>query len=71
LRDPARNIWVYSFGLIACVMILPYAFVCGAARGIPVYWRLIDCSFGVFGFIPLWICRRDALELLRTANAAD
>ena len=71
LRDPVRNVWVYTFGLIACVLILPYAFLCGAMRGIPVYWRLIDCSFGVLGFIPLWICRRDSLALERIAASQN
>jgi len=65
LRDPVRNVWIYTFGMIACVLILPYAFMVGEVRGIPVYWRMIDCSFGVFGFIPLWICRRSAMELER------
>jgi len=37
--------------------------ICGPIRGIPFYWRLIDCSFGVFGFIPLWVVRRSILEL--------
>jgi hypothetical protein len=54
LRDPVRNIWLFEFGMIACVLVIPWAFVFGAVRGIPVYWRLIDCSFGVFGFVPLW-----------------
>jgi hypothetical protein len=63
LRDPVRNVWIFTFGLLACVMVIPYAFVFGAVRGIPVWWRLVDCSFGVFGFIPLWCCRRWALEL--------
>ena len=56
LRDPIKNIWVIQFGLIACVLIFPFAFIAGSYRGIPVGWRLIDCSFGFFGFIPLWIC---------------
>jgi len=63
LRDPVRNRWLFDFGLLACVLVIPYAFVFGGLRGIPVWWRLIDCSFGVFGFIPLWFCRRWALEL--------
>lgn len=58
LRDPVRNEWLYMFGMIACVMIFPYAFIFGAIRGIPVGWRLIDCSFGMIGFVPLWLCRR-------------
>jgi hypothetical protein len=58
LRDPVRNRWLFKFGMIACGLLIPYAFVFGALRGIPVWWRLIDCSFGVFGFIPLWLCHR-------------
>ncbi|HEX4342005.1 MAG TPA: hypothetical protein VH255_01355 [Verrucomicrobiae bacterium] len=63
LRDPVRNRWLFDFGLIACVLVVPFAFICGAVRGIPYWWGLVDCSFGVFGFIPLWICRSAALEL--------
>lgn len=65
LRDPVRNRWLFDFGLMACVLVVPYALVFGGMRGIPVWWRMIDCSFGVFGFIPLWFCRRWALELER------
>lgn len=65
LRDPVRNRWLFDFGLIACAMVIPWAFVFGAVREIPVWWRLIDCSFGVFGAVPLWWCRRWAKELER------
>ena len=57
-NDPVKNIWVIEFGLIACVLIFPLAFIAGYFRSIPIGWQLIDCSFGVFGFIPLWICYR-------------
>jgi hypothetical protein len=63
LRDPIRNVWLFTFGMIACAAIVPYAFIFGGVRGIPIYWRLIDCSFGVFGIIPVWFCRRWAREL--------
>ncbi|MBE0540746.1 MAG: hypothetical protein IH623_05115 [Verrucomicrobia bacterium] len=63
LRDPVRNEWLFTFGMIACVLVIPYALVFGALRGIPFWWRLIDCSFGVFGFVPLWFCRKWAGEL--------
>ncbi len=63
LRDPVRNKWLFDFGLIACVLVVPYALVFGGLRGIPLWWRLIDCSFGVFGFMPLWFCRKWAKEL--------
>ena len=62
-KDPIKNIWVIEFGLIACVLIFPLAFVAGHLRGIPIGWQLIDCSFGVFGFIPLWICYRKIKNL--------
>jgi len=63
LRDPVRNRWLFDFGLIACAMVIPWAFVFGAVREIPVWWRLIDCSFGVLGAVPLWWCRKWAKEL--------
>jgi hypothetical protein len=63
LRDPIRNSWLYTFGMIACVLIVPYALIFGAVRGIPLWWRLVDCSFGVFGFVPVWLCKQWAEEL--------
>ena len=56
LRDPVRNRWVLVFGVIACLGVIPLALIAGSIRGIPLYWRLIDCSFGVFGAVPLLIC---------------
>jgi len=63
LRDPLRNRWLFDFGSLACVLVIPYALVFGSLRGIPFWWRLIDCSFGVLGFIPLWFCRQWTGEL--------
>jgi len=65
-----RYIWVINFGLIACAGVIPLALICGPVRGIPFYWQLIDCSFGVVGFIPLWICRNYILEYERLLLAA-
>jgi hypothetical protein len=70
LRDPVRNRWLFTFGLIACVLVVPYALVFGGVRGIPVWWRLIDCSFGVVGFVPLWFCHRWSGELERADSIA-
>ena len=58
LRDPVKNIWVVEFGMIACVLVVPFVLVMGNVRKIPFGWRLIDCSFGVLGVIPLWFCLR-------------
>jgi hypothetical protein len=66
-RDPVRNIWVIEFGMISCVMVLPLALIAGTARGIPFWWRLIDCSFGLIGILPLWF----AWKLTRTLAAGQ
>ncbi|MGD0911137.1 MAG: hypothetical protein ABR928_04535, partial [Terracidiphilus sp.] len=63
LRDPVRNKWVLVFGVIACLGVFPLALVAGAIRGIPLYWRAIDCSFGLFGAIPLLFCLREVGRL--------
>ncbi len=55
-RDPVPNAWVLKTGLVACAGIVPLAFICGPIRGIPFYWQLIDCSFGLFGALPLLYC---------------
>ncbi|HNL83691.1 MAG TPA: hypothetical protein PKO18_00550 [Chitinophagales bacterium] len=64
-KDPVRNIWIVEFGMIACISVIPLAFICGPIRGIPLYWRIIDSSFGQFGIIPLWIMRRQILYMQR------
>jgi hypothetical protein len=71
LRDPVRNRWLYLFGMIACVLVIPWAMVFGGLRGIPFGWRLIDCSFGVFGFVPLWLCWKWTAELEKSFLTAD
>ena len=63
LRDPVRNQWIVTFGIIACAGVIPLALIAGAIRGIPLYWRFIDCAFGVIGLIPLLIVRRATLRL--------
>ena len=62
-KDPVRNKWVIQFGVIACVLISPFALVMGGVRGMPFWWRLIDCSFGVIGLIPLLICLKKIKKL--------
>ena len=71
LRDPVKNIWVIEFGMIACVLVIPLAAICGPLRGIPWLWILIDCSFGIFGIMPLWLIRRyiKRLEQIQMAGS--
>ena len=58
-RDPVRNRWVVEFGLIACAGIFPLAMIAGPIRQIPFYWRLGDCSFGLFGGLLLLLALSD------------
>jgi hypothetical protein len=69
-RDPVRNIWVIEWAMLACVAVFPLAAIAGPIRGIPWFHILIDCSFGVFGLIPLWYTRKwiRQLEVLRNAS---
>ena len=58
LIRPAESRSVIYAGIAACLLVIPLAVICGAIRGIPGYWRLIDCSFGLIGIIPLLYCLR-------------
>jgi hypothetical protein len=60
--DASRG--VLRAGVAACVLVVPTALICGAARSIPFYWRLLDCSFGIVGLIPLTYCLRLVPHLL-------
>jgi hypothetical protein len=56
LLEPFRHDWVLRVGLVACAAVIPLAVVAGEVRGIPAYWRILDCMFGVAGAIPLCYC---------------
>jgi hypothetical protein len=58
LLHPLSSRATLHTGIVACVAVIPLAMICGPLRGIPMYWRLIDCSFGVIGVIPLLYCLR-------------
>jgi hypothetical protein len=62
-RDPVKNKWVIEFGAICCFLIIPFALIAGYLRGIPFWWRLVDCSFGIVGLIPLGICHNKITEI--------
>ena len=63
LKEPVKNKWVITFGMIACIAIVPLAFIAGCIRCIPLFWTLIDCSFGAFGIIPLIVAYRIIKQL--------
>ena len=68
-REPVANAWVLRTGLVACAAIIPLAMICGEIREIPMTWRLIDCSFGFFGALPLLYCLRLARRIKMTESA--
>jgi hypothetical protein len=71
-KDPVKNKWVLEFGATACLLIVPFALLAGHWRNIPLWWRLMDCSFGLAGLIPLGICynKINEIERLSRQNSA-
>lgn len=69
--DPVKNSWVIRFGMMACVLVVPFALVMGPTKGIPLWWRLLDCSFGVVGFAVLYPCYLKIGLLTQRAESAN
>jgi hypothetical protein len=53
--------WLAFAHLILAVVFV--ALIAGYVRGISFYWRLLDCSFGVIGAVPLILCLRYVAQL--------
>ena len=64
LRRPARNLPIIHAGMIACLLVIPWALFFGPIRDVPFFWQLIDCSFGVAGLIALLFARRYTRKLI-------
>ncbi|MEO6166906.1 MAG: hypothetical protein ABIO46_10655 [Chitinophagales bacterium] len=62
-KDPIKNSRVIDWGLIACILVSPLALMAGQIRGIPFFHRIIDCSFGIIGFVILFTCRNLIVQL--------
>ncbi|MBL7984919.1 MAG: hypothetical protein JNM91_07965 [Flavobacteriales bacterium] len=69
LRDPVRNKWIVEWGIWSCVLVVVLAFAWAPVRGIPLFWRVVDASFGVIGAIPLWLVARDIRVLEQRSTA--
>ena len=63
IRNPARHLYTVQWGMFCCLASIPLALICGPLRGIPFWWQMIDCSFGVIGIVPLLFVQRDIREL--------
>jgi len=67
VQDPVRNVWIVEAFLIGCVIGFVMPLAIGSVRGIPLFWRLIDSSFGLAGSIwLLW-----TLRLIRRLEAVQ
>ena len=64
-REPVRYEGVLWVGIWSSLLIFPLAFICGPLRGIPWYWQLVDCSFGVVCIVPLWVAIKEVRKLPR------
>jgi len=63
IRDTSKIPWVINYGIFACITLFPFAFVFGAIREIPIFWRGVDALFGIGGLIVLLILRKQFNEL--------
>ena len=68
-REPVRYRANVDIGLVACLGVFPLALICGPLRGIPFWWQLLDCGFGVFGGAALLWLRRE-IERLKDDSRA-
>lgn len=66
-QNPVRNKFIVDIGIIACLGVIPLAFICGPIRHIPFYHQLIDCCFGLLGLIPLFYIK-NKIKLLEESN---
>lgn len=63
LKDPMKNKWVIQFGFLSCLLLIPFALIAGEIRGIPLFWRVIDCSFGIIGGILMWFVLKWTIKI--------
>jgi hypothetical protein len=68
VSDPRRYSWVITYGMTACLVVIPFAIVFGAIRGIPLFWRVVDTLFGIGGLLVLLVLRKQ-LSVLDSTNA--
>jgi hypothetical protein len=68
-REPKRHAFLFDYGLILCGLVVVFALTVAPFRGVPFWWRLLDCSFGVVGAIPLWLARTWTKRLINEAPA--
>ena len=63
--DPIKYRALLYVGMVACAGVIVLALIAGPIRGLPFFWTLIDCGFGIFGAIPLLYCLRITRNSMR------
>ena len=58
IKDPVKNKWIVTWGIINCIVIFPVALIAGPIRGIPFFHQMIDCLFGIFGILLLLLIKK-------------
>jgi predicted membrane protein len=56
-RNAKQNLWIVEWAMINSFLIIPFALTFGHIRGIPFWWQMVDCSFGVGSLIILFYLR--------------
>lgn len=56
LKDPIKNEWVVSWGIIASALSIVMALFWERLRDIPVWWSFIDIFIAIIALIILWLC---------------
>jgi asparagine N-glycosylation enzyme membrane subunit Stt3 len=51
IKNPVRNVWIVQAFMIACILAIMLPFLAGPIRDTPIFWRFIDSSFGIVGFL--------------------
>jgi len=64
IKDPVKNIWIIQTYMLACLLAAALPFIAGPFRGVPIFWRCLDGSFGVIGFLVLLIPYRLTKSLI-------
>lgn len=61
-QKPSENLWIVNWGLLACLGIFLFVPIAGFVREIPLFWQLIDVSFGFFGGLWLLIIKNRIMK---------
>ena len=68
IKNPVRNVWIVQVFMVACILAFIFPFIAGPIRDVPIFWRFIDSSFGVVGFLFLLLPYRLIKKLETLVN---